>query len=652
MDQEDDIRTAIHTFYQQQQLQQANTPIGHHRPMMHGSMGYSGANGPGLPAVGMSRSQSHTVNLLSEDFIGGYMDQGRMSVVRRFFCLFVTFDVVFITLLWIISVVITGENVIHALKSQVLHYSIYTSLFDVVIIALIRFIFLILFYGILSMSHWLVIALSTTSSCGFLIYKVFMYNWTATPQPVFEVLLIVVSFVLAWGEAWFLDCRVIPQERYARRYPFEATNAPSVLDARTPLLDQFLRASIAGRTESIGNFYSPFESIHNSDDDDDDEENAQDEQLKMLGTKTVRFAYDLLEADDWKIEKVTSKGDTIQSRQAEAMGKIYKLTAKVHYPARKLLQELFYKIEDVPKWNPTLLESRIIRKIDSHTDISYQATIGGGGGVVKSRDFVNLRCWHLCRSGRVYEGVNILSNPVGVLSPMAEEGERTVGGSLSQSDTAEEDEDDGPERESNCTTVIAPKMSQSHSEAGLIDREQTEASKTAFKTLSKSLGAQDFAASGATSDPEDVFSDALTGELSAAREARGQKNAVNGVEQPSKKRPGVESEREMAKGGNVYVSAATSIDYKEAPCTTKYIRGENNVSCWAMRELDNQKDHCIFEMLLCLDLKGYIPRYVLDTAYTTLMQDYMTYLRKYVVELRKQEKVPGGQETAERTSNA
>ena len=54
----------------------------------------------------MTRSQSHTVNLLSEDFIAGYMEQGRMSVVRRFFCLFVTFDVVFISLLWIICVVV------------------------------------------------------------------------------------------------------------------------------------------------------------------------------------------------------------------------------------------------------------------------------------------------------------------------------------------------------------------------------------------------------------------------------------------------------------------------------------------------------------------------------------------------------------------
>lgn len=43
-------------------------------------------------------------------------------------------------------------------------------------------------------------------------------QWIDSPQPVFQVLLIVTSFVLAWGEAWFLDCRVIPQEQHARNY--------------------------------------------------------------------------------------------------------------------------------------------------------------------------------------------------------------------------------------------------------------------------------------------------------------------------------------------------------------------------------------------------------------------------------------------------
>lgn len=66
--------------------------------------------------------------------------------------------------------------------------------------------------------------------------------------------------------------------------------------------------------------------------------------------------------------------------------------------------------------------------------------------------------------------------------------------------------------------------------------------------------------------------------------------------------------------------------------------GENLISCWAMREIPAQTDWCIFEWIICLDLKGYIPRYVLDTAYTSLMQEYMTYLREYVVKMNKKSK--------------
>lgn len=46
----------------------------------------------------------------------------------------------------------------------------------------------------------------------------FFLQWIDSQQPVFQVLLIITSFILAWGEAWFLDCRVIPQERHARNY--------------------------------------------------------------------------------------------------------------------------------------------------------------------------------------------------------------------------------------------------------------------------------------------------------------------------------------------------------------------------------------------------------------------------------------------------
>lgn len=138
-----------------------------------------------------------------------------MSVVRRFFTLFVTFDLIFIALLWLICIAITGENVYTALENQIVHYTIETSMVDVVVAAAIRFIILIFFYAILQINHWFVIALTTSFSCGFLITKVFLYTWPSNQQP-FQVLLIIISFVISWFEAWFLDSRMIPQEEYSR----------------------------------------------------------------------------------------------------------------------------------------------------------------------------------------------------------------------------------------------------------------------------------------------------------------------------------------------------------------------------------------------------------------------------------------------------
>lgn len=135
---------------------------------------------------------------------------------RRYFCfLFVTFDLFFVTLLWLICIVINGENIYKALENQIVNYTIKSSLFDVVAAAAARFIILILFYAILETNHWIIIALTTSVSCGFLITKVFFYEWPLSQQP-FQVLLIIISFVISWFEAWFLGSRVISEEEYSR----------------------------------------------------------------------------------------------------------------------------------------------------------------------------------------------------------------------------------------------------------------------------------------------------------------------------------------------------------------------------------------------------------------------------------------------------
>lgn len=102
-------------------------------------------------------------------------------------------------------------------------------------------------------------------------YQIFKFNlyfqWVDSSQQVFQVVLIVTSFVLSWGEAWFLDCRVIPQERHARNY-FSAIT--SMNSDRSPLLAPFLQSIGDPPTaESVANFYSPYDSISHSDEEDE-----------------------------------------------------------------------------------------------------------------------------------------------------------------------------------------------------------------------------------------------------------------------------------------------------------------------------------------------------------------------------------------------
>lgn len=88
-----------------------------------------------------------------------------------------------------------------------------------------------------------------------------LFQFAASKQPLFEVVLILTSFVLSWGEAWFLDGRVIPQERYAQSYFSRFTQQ---YNERTPLI-----LPSTGNSESIANFYSPYASLRGSDDGED-----------------------------------------------------------------------------------------------------------------------------------------------------------------------------------------------------------------------------------------------------------------------------------------------------------------------------------------------------------------------------------------------
>jgi len=59
---------------------------------------------------------------------------------------------------------INGDNIFTAFHKQIVEYTVYKSLFDVVAIAICRFVVLIFFYAILYINHWSIIAVGFTTS--------------------------------------------------------------------------------------------------------------------------------------------------------------------------------------------------------------------------------------------------------------------------------------------------------------------------------------------------------------------------------------------------------------------------------------------------------------------------------------------------------
>ncbi|XP_038598528.1 STARD3 N-terminal-like protein [Tachyglossus aculeatus] len=183
-----------------------------------------------------------------------------ISDVRRTFCLFVTFDLLFVTLLWIIELNVNG-GIETTLEKEVLHYDYSSSYFDIFLLAVFRFKVLIFAYALCKLRHWWAIALTTAVTSAFLLAKVILSKLFS--QGAFGYVLPIISFILAWIETWFLDFKVLPQEAE------EENRLLIVQDASERAV------LIQPGVLSDGQFYSPPESEAGSDEESEEKQDSE-----------------------------------------------------------------------------------------------------------------------------------------------------------------------------------------------------------------------------------------------------------------------------------------------------------------------------------------------------------------------------------------
>lgn len=133
-----------------------------------------------------------------------------------------------------------------------------------------------------------------------------------------------------------------------------------------------------------------------------------DDELIQKAEEAFKDAVDVANSDGWKVEKQTAEGDVVHSKFIRRNHKIFRITGTVDIPPKVLFDVLKNNIENVPSWNPTLLQCRILKGINDKVSISYQVAAEGGGGIVSSRDFVTLRCCDVHNGVYVCAGTSIL----------------------------------------------------------------------------------------------------------------------------------------------------------------------------------------------------------------------------------------------------
>ncbi|XP_029944775.1 stAR-related lipid transfer protein 3 [Salarias fasciatus] len=338
-----------------------------------------------LPAIGsLNASYSTSLSLPSPYLMVPPAERKAISDVRRTFCLFVTFDLLFISLLWIIELNISS-SIWESLQNEVVHYNYKSSFFDIFLLAVFRFLCLQVGYAAFRLRHWWVIAVTTLVTSVFLVVKVIVSSLLS--QNAFGYVIPITSFVVAWLETWFLDFKVLTQEADDERAYLAAVNAAC---ERAPI--------IYPRAVSDGQFYSPPESVAGSEDDLDEEGlgrravTAQEKEYVRQGREAMTVVEQILsQEDNWKFEKNNDMGDSVYTLEIPYHGKTFILKALMQCTAELVYQEVILQPEKMVQWNRTVSGCQILQRVDDNTLVSYDVSSGAAGGVVSARDFVNVR---------------------------------------------------------------------------------------------------------------------------------------------------------------------------------------------------------------------------------------------------------------------
>eukprot|EP00128_Syssomonas_multiformis_P001309 Colp12_sorted_trinity150504_noHs@14244 len=110
--------------------------------------------------------------------------------------------------------------------------------------------------------------------------------------------------------------------------------------------------------------------------------------------------------ENWQVE--CSKDDDVVYSMYKNGSKIFKYEASFNATSKEVFDIVYYNTEKQPEWNSTVTDYQVLRTLDEDTDITWVIATEALGGVISSRDFVNLRQKRILEDGTYFNcGVSV-----------------------------------------------------------------------------------------------------------------------------------------------------------------------------------------------------------------------------------------------------
>ncbi|XP_073775067.1 steroidogenic acute regulatory protein, mitochondrial isoform X1 [Danio rerio] len=95
--------------------------------------------------------------------------------------------------------------------------------------------------------------------------------------------------------------------------------------------------------------------------------------------------------DGWTLETAEKNGDVIYSKVLTGNRKVFRLEADLDATADELHDILFFRVEEMHEWNPSIRRITVLKHVGGNTLVTHEVSAETAGNLIGQRDFLSVR---------------------------------------------------------------------------------------------------------------------------------------------------------------------------------------------------------------------------------------------------------------------